>query len=302
MERAHPQVVTVGHIVYDIRNYVEAFPEPDHTAVMRMHPKAGGGGSAANVAVNLHKLGFSSGLIGSVGSDRHGKFLLSDLKRLGVDSREVKVFRGMSGLSVIIIDAQGEVRVIEDFGVADRRRAIDPDYIAKAKFLHLSGCALHLLESASKIADEAGLPISFDPGRAASRFGEKKLSAILQRCDFLIINRKELFAMTGSREEAAASELAKKYNLVCVIKQGSRETIVKTKEASSFAVEPFHVKPIDTLGAGDAFCAGFVAGIMEKRSLFDAVRFANAVAAAKVLRKGAQSLPSRSFITEKFKV
>jgi len=297
-----PEIVTIGHIVYDIRNYVEAFPEPDHTAVMRMHPKAGGGGSAANIAVNLKKLGFKSGVIGSVSSDRHGKFLLEELRRFGVDTSQVKVFRGMSGLSVIIIDAAGEVRVIEDFGVADHRRAIDADYIKGAKFLHMSGCALHMLDAASKIANTAGIPISFDPGRSASGLGERKLSEILRRCDFLIINRKELFALTGSREESMAAELAKKYNLICVIKQGSRETIVKTKDMNSFNVEPFHVKPVDTLGAGDAFCAGFIAGILEKRSLFESVKFASAVAAAKVLRKGAQSLPSRRFITEKFKI
>lgn len=296
------RIVTVGHIVYDIRNYVEKFPEPDHTAIMRMDPKVSGGGSAANVAVNLVKLGFSAGVIGSVGNDRHGKFLLSDLHRFGVDSSQVRVFRGMSGLSVIIIDSQGEVRVIEDFGVADRRRAIDPDYIKQSKFLHMSGCEFHLLDSASKIAHQAGIPISFDPGRAASRMGERKLSPILHRAEYLIINRKELFAMTGSREEAAASELARKYNLICVIKQGGREIIVKTKSAESFTVEPFHVKPIDTLGAGDAFCAGFIASVNERKSLFESVRFANAVAAAKVLRKGAQSLPSRSFIVKKFKV
>ena len=297
-----PDIVAIGHIVYDIRNYVEKFPEPDHTAVMRMHPKVSGGGSAANVAVNLGKLGFSSGVVGSVASDRHGKFLLSDLRRFGVDTSQVKVFRGMTGLSVIIIDAQGEVRVIEDFGVADRHRAIDPDYIRGAKFLHMSGCALHLLDSSSSAAHSAGIPISFDPGRAASRFGERRLSGILKRCDFLIVNRKELFAITGNREEASAAELARKYDLVCVIKQGARETIVRTGDASSFTVEPFHVLPVDTLGAGDAFCAGFISGMMEKRSLYESVRFANAAAAAKVMRKGAQSLPSRRLIEEKFKV
>lgn len=297
-----PDIVTVGHIVYDIRNYVEEFPEPDHTSVMRMHPKAGGGGSAANVAVNLSKLGFRAGVVGSVSSDRHGKFVLSDLRKFGVDTKEVRVFSGMTGLSVIIIDKHGEVRVIEDFGVADRRRAIDPDYIKGAKFLHMSGCAPHLLESASAIASRAGLPVSFDPGRAASRLGERRLSPVLKRCEYLIINRKELFAITGSREEAEAERLAKKYDLVCVIKQGGREIIVKTKEASSFKVDPFTVKPVDTLGAGDAFCAGFIAGINEKRSLYESVRFANAVAAAKVLRKGAQSLPSRRFIAKKFRI
>ncbi len=298
----HPEIVTVGHLVYDIRNYVEAFPAPDHTALMRMHPKAGGGGSAANVAVNLSRLGHPSGVIANIGNDRHGKFLLSDLSRFKVDVSQVKVFRGMTGLSVIVIDSAGEVRVIEDLGVADRRRAIEPDYIKQAKFLHMSGCALHLLESASKTAHSSGIPISFDPGRAASRLGERKLAPILKRCEYLVINRKELFAMTGSHEESKALELAKKYDLVCVIKQGAREIIVKTKEASSFTVEPFRVTPVDTLGAGDAFCAGFISGINEKKSLYESVRFANAVAASKVLRKGAQSLPSRRFITQKFKV
>lgn len=297
-----PEIVTIGHIVYDIRNYVEAFPLPDQAAVMRMPPKVGGGGSAANIAVNLRKLGFQSGVIGNVASDHHGKFLLSNLHRFGVDTSQVRVFRGMSGLSVIIIDAQGEVRVIEDYGVADRRRPIDPDYIKGSKFLHMSGCALHLLDSSSSVAYSSGLPISFDPGRAASRFGERRLSGILKRCDFLIVNRKELFAITGNREEASAAELARKYDLVCVIKQGARETIVRTGDASSFTVEPFHVLPVDTLGAGDAFCAGFISGMMEKRSLYESVRFANAAAAAKVMRKGAQSLPSRRLIEEKFKV
>jgi ribokinase len=294
------QIATLGHIVYDIRNYVEAFPEPDHTALMRMHPSVSGGGSAANVAVNLVRLGHKAGIIGSVASDRHGKFLLSDLHRRGVDISQVRVFRGMSGLSVIIVDAAGEVRVIEDLGVADRRRAIDEGCIGASDFFHMSGCAFHLLDAGSRAAHKAGVPISFDPGRAASRLGERKLAPVLKRCEFLIINRKELFAMTGSREESEAARLAKKYGLVCVIKQGAREIIVKTRDMSSFTVSPFHVKPVDTLGAGDAFCAGFVCGVVEKRSVYESVRFANAVAAAKVLRKGAQSLPSRRFIEKKF--
>ncbi len=298
----HHEIATIGHIVYDIRNYVERFPEPDHTALMRMHPSVSGGGSAANVAVNLVKLGHQSGVIGNVATDRHGKYLLSDLHARGVDVSQVRAFRGMSGLSVIIIDASGEVRVIEDLGVADHRRAIDEDFIRSSKFLHMSGCAFHLLDAASKVAHKAGIPISFDPGRAASRLGEKKLAQIFDRCEFLIINRKELFSITGSREEAEAARLAKQYNMVCVIKQGGREIIVKTRDMSSFTVPPYVVKPVDTLGAGDAFCAGFIAGVAEKRSVFESVRFANAVAAAKVLRKGAQSLPSRRFIEKKFKL
>jgi sugar/nucleoside kinase (ribokinase family) len=256
------RIVTLGHIVYDIRNYVEAFPEPDHTAIMRLHPKVGGGGSAANVALNLCRLGFSSGVIANIADDKHGEYLFQDMHCQGVDVSQIKIFKGgMTGLSVIIIDAKGEVRVIEDMGVADNSRAIDKDYVAESDFFHMSGCALPLLTEGSKIAHAAGVPISFDPGRSASRLGEKRLAPILKRCEYLIINRKELFAITNSREESAAERLAKKYDLVCVIKQGGKEIIVKTKEASSFKVDPFRVKPVDTLGAGDAFCSGFIAGV-----------------------------------------
>jgi len=298
----HPEIACLGHIVYDIRNYVEEFPGPDKTALMRMHPSVGGGGSAANVAVNLVKLGHPACLIGSVASDRHGKFLLSDLRRRGVDVSQVKVWRGMSGLSVVIIDAAGEVRVIEDLGVADRRRAIDNDCIRSSKFLHMGGCAFSLLDAGSRAAHKAGIPVSFDPGRAASCLGERKLAPVFKRCNFLIINRKELFAITGSHEEAEAARLARQYGMVCVIKQGGREVVVKAEGMPPFAVPPFNVKPVDTLGAGDAFCAGFVCGMVEKRSVFESVRFANAAGAAKVMRKGAQSLPSRRFIEGKFKV
>jgi ribokinase len=296
------KIITVGHCLYDIRNYVENFPETDQTAIMRMHPKVSGGGSAANVAVNLSKLGFSSGLIANIGNDRHGRYLLSELKKFKVDTSQVKVFRGMTGLSVIIIDNKGEVRIFIDYGVSDRKRKIDPDYIKESDFLHISGCALHMIESASKIASKYGIPISFDPGRAASKFGEKALSNVLKRAEYLIINRKELFAMVGSKEDSAIERLSTKYNLTCIIKQGAKEIAVKNKNQPFFYVEPFNVKPVDTLGAGDAFCAGFIAAINKKYSLYEAVRFANAVAAAKVLRKGAQSLPKLPTILKQFKV
>jgi len=296
------RLATVGHIIYDIRDYVEELPQKDKTVKLRMPAKVSGGGSAANVAVNACKLGIPSGVIGNIGNDRHGKFLLEELHSFKVDTSQVRKFHGASGLSVILIDKNGEVEVIEDYGVADRRRLIDEKYVRSAEFLHMSGCSIHHLEAASRAAEKEGLPISFDPGRAASKLGERKLSKILRRTKYLIVNRREIIALTG-REDIfhACEEMSEKYGLKCIIKQGGSDTLLIGDKLHA-RVPPFNVKCIDTIGAGDAFCAGFITGIMEKKSPAQAVRFANAVAAAKVLFKGAQSLPSRKYIHKRFKV
>lgn len=296
------RLATVGHIIYDIRDYVEELPQKDKTVRLRMPAKVSGGGSGANVAVNACKLGVPSGVIGNVGTDRHGAFLLEELRSFGVDTSQTLRMHGASGLSVILIDRNGEVEVIEDYGVADRRRRIDEKYVRAAEFLHMSGCSIHHLESASAAASKEGLPISFDPGRAASKLGERKLSKVLSRTDYLIVNRREIAALTR-REDTyhACEELSEKYGLTCIIKQGKGDTLLIGNRLHK-KIPPFRVKCVDTIGAGDAFCAGFITGVLEKKSLPSAVRFANAVAAAKVLFRGAQSLPTRRFIHERFKV
>src|SRR3989338_186405 len=296
------RLATVGHIIYDIRDYVEELPQKDKTVKLRFPAKVSGGGSGANVAVNACKLGIPAGVMGNIGNDRHGAFLLEELRKFKVDTTQVKKFRGASGLSVILIDMHGEVEVVEDYGVGDRHRSMDANYIRNAEFLHMSGCSLMHLESASKIASKAGIQISFDPGRAASHFGEKRLSKILSRCDYLIVNKREIRAMTGRGDTYhACASLAEKYGIDCIIKQGGSDTLVVGNRVHG-SVPPFKVKAVDTIGAGGAFCAGFITGTMRKMPILKAVRFANAVAAAKVLFMGAQSLPSRGYIKKRFGV
>ncbi len=293
-------VVTVGHIVYDIRAYVEHLPEPDVRGLMREPFHVGGGGSAANVAVNCVRLGKSAGVIGNLGKDRHGRYLWDNLWAEGVDTREVRLFGGRSALSIITIDRKGEVEVTEDLGVSERPRAMDPSYIGHARHLHLAGTSLQMLRQASKIGAKKGISISFDPGRAAAHLGERRLAPILRATDYLLVNRKELKYITGSDKDSAARRLAKKYDVTIAIKSGSKPIV--TFGAEEISVPPFKVKPVDTIGAGDAFCAGFICSMLDSKNLANALRFANAAGAAKVLHKGAQSLPRRQWIEKRFGV
>lgn len=296
-------LVCIGHLVYDIRDYVEAFPSADRTVFLRRPPQISAGGSAANVALNAVRLNHSSGLVANVGDDQHGRFILSELAREGINSSHVKlVKKGRTGLSIILIDPNGEVMVVEDLGCVDEARRLSPSYLSSAKWVHVSGCNLDWMKQAARIAGKAGLPFSFDPGRAASRLGRAALEAVLKHVELLIINRKELAAITGSFSLDGVRELSREYGCSVVLKQGSGPALACTGGHDVFSVPSFKApEVVDTLGAGDAFDAGVICGKLENRPLYESIKMGHACAAAKVMHAGAQSMPKRAQIKKLFK-
>lgn len=299
----NPEVVGIGHLVYDIRDYVQNFPQPDKTAFMRMPPQFGPGGSAANVAMNCVKLNHSAGLVANVGEDMHGKFLMQELRERGVEISQIKkVKKGRTGLSLIIIDKAGQVMVIEDKGSIDEPRKFDASYISSSKWAHMTGCSLEWLEKSSKKAQKEGVPLSFDPGRAAAHFGLRKLSSVIKRVDVLILNKKELAALSGSSSKDEVSKLAKKFNSIVILKTGHGPAVVCEPQGKMYEVPPFNAsRVVDTLGCGDAFASGVICGRLEKRSFYESIRFGHACAAAKVMNAGAQGMPKRREVRKLFK-
>lgn len=293
----------VGHLVYDIRDYVESFPQPDKTVFLRRPPEISAGGSAANVALNATRLGHSAGLVSNVGDDLHGRFLLAELACEGIDSRQVRlVKRGRTGLSIILIDKSGEVQVIEDVGCVDDPRALPASYIASARWVHMSGCSLDWLTQTARIARKADKPLSFDPGRAASRFGLKKLLPVLSACELVILNKKELKALTGTTSREEVKRLSRQLECSVVLKQGHAPALACMGGHDLFEVPPFDApQVVDTIGAGDAFDAGVIAGKLENKPLYECIRMGHACSAAKVMRAGAQSMPPRAAIRKLFK-
>lgn len=296
-------VVCVGHLVYDIRDYVEAFPQDDKTVFLTRPPAVGAGGSAANVALNVRRLGHRSGLVSNVGDDPHGQFLLRTLGRAGIHHRFVKrVSRGRTALSIILINKKGEVQVVEDVGCVEDARPMPAAYLSSARWVHLSGCSLPWLEQASRIAEKAGKPLSFDPGRAAARLGLEKLSRVLERVELLILNKKELQALTSTAALEEVKRLSREFNSSVVLKTGHGPAVCATSGRDLFEVPPFNAPSVvDTLGAGDAFDSGVICGRLEGRALLEAVRMGHACAAAKVMHPGAQSMPARATMRALFK-
>jgi len=302
MKKETKKIITCGHLVYDIRDYVEQMPQLDKTTFMFRPPQIGAGGSATNVALNVIKLGHDAALIANVGDDPHGEFLLKELKKQKLDISEVKKIKGgRSGLSIILIDRQGEVMVIEDKGCIEDKRKFDEKKIIQSDWLHLSGTSIWWLEKTSSVAFKNNKPISFDPGRAAARFGIEKLSRILERTEILLLNKKELAALSGSASEESAKALSKEFSLTVIVKNGSKDCLVCESSSKTYYVSPFKAqKVVDTLGAGDAFAAGLIVSILEQKPIIQAVKFGHAAAAAKVMHPGAGGMPKRESIEKYF--
>jgi len=264
--------------------------------------KHSGGGSAANVAVNSTKLGLKTGMIGKVGFDEYGWFVVQNFRNFEVNTDHILVdFKNPTGVSLIMVNEQGVPEFIQMIGASEPifPEEIQAEYIQKARHLHMSGLNLEALKQASKIARDSGVTVSLDSGRKKSELGFRKLKPILKNVDTLIINRHEAKVLLGLGDHAKISDIARRLrerigkDKTYMIK-GGKENIVVLSLNGDFLVPSFNVAVKDTIGAGDAFDAGFLAAMLRGKTLEDAAVYGAACGSLKCTREGAQSAPDKS--------
>ena len=123
-----------------------------------------------------------------------------------------------------------------------------------------------------------------DPGEIYAR--KKKLDPLLKQIDVLLPNRKELQLLTGKKSfKEGATVLLKKGVNVVGVKLGKDGCYV-TDGIEEHVIEPLKVKVVDTTGAGDAFCAGFLYGLKHKKPLYECGKLGNFVASQSVMAHG----------------
>lgn len=261
------------------------------------------GGSAANTVVGLARLGHKVGYVGKVGSDFEGKFLLKSLKSDKVDTRGVTVAKeSRSGIVIGFVDKLGERTLYVDPGANDALSINEADrsYADNAKFLHLTSFVGEKPFEGQKnlIQSLPDVKVSFDPGTLYARKGLAALRPILKRCFIAFPNEKELKLITGRGVEEGAKTLLKEGVNIVAAKLGERGCYV-TNGREAFQVDAFKSRILDTTGAGDAFCAGFLHGLLTGKDLHASGRIANFVASHKIEKSGArEGLPRISELRE----
>ncbi|MCW4006782.1 MAG: carbohydrate kinase family protein [Candidatus Bathyarchaeota archaeon] len=257
------------------------------------------GGSAANTAVGLARLGCKTGFIGKVGGDKEGKLLVEDFCKEGVDTQGIIHAKyGESGTVMGFVDDQGQRALYIHSGVNDALaiEEISKDYAANARFLHLTSFVGEKSFQTQKDLLET-LPrtvkVSFDPGVLYAQKGKTKLQPILQRTYLMMPNRSELKLITGEQDPTkGAAALLELGVQICAVKLGANGCYI-TDGKQTHTIEPHKGRLVDTTGAGDAFNAGFIYGLLNGKDLLECGRIGNFVASRCVMELGARtSLPN----------
>jgi ribokinase len=253
------------------------------------------GGSAANTVVGLARLGCRVGFIGKVACDSEGNRLLQEFRDEGVDTKGIAIAKdGRSGKVMGFVDRNGQRALYIDPGANDMVDSEDVNltYIANTKLLHLTSFVGErsfqtqkwLLERLPK-----NVVVSFDPGALHARRGMKKLRPIIEKTSIMLPNAGELAMITGKNDYKEGADLLLDNGVkIVAVKLGS-EGCYATDGKRSHLIAPFKIKVIDTTGAGDAFDAGFLYGLLAGMTLDEAAKAGNFVASRCVMAMGART-------------
>jgi ribokinase len=253
------------------------------------------GGSAANTVVGLARLGCKVGFIGKVGCDREGDLLLQDFRAEGVDTAgTVRTEQGESGAVMGFVDKKGARALYIDSGVNDTigLDEVNSRYASRAQFLHLTSFVGETsFQTQKRLLDAISdsVKVSFDPGALYARKGYVALEPILRRTYVLMPNAIELTLLTGEINYCKGADIMIGRGVkVVAVKLGGDGCYV-TDGRERHLIEPFKVNVVDTTGAGDAFCAGFLYGLINEKSLVECGQLGNFVASRCIMQMGART-------------
>ena len=254
-----------------------------------------GGGCALNTASALVRLGLDARVVGKVGADPFGDFILRLLDERGVDRRGVLQDSAVStSATVVLVDSAGERTFLHLPGANGRlrREELDEDALFSGRALHVAG-ALVMPEldgsPTAGILEEAkarGLTTSLDTVWDATGRWERLLPS-LPHLDLFVPSLAEGSAISREPEpESVAAWLRKRGVGTVAIKLGAEGCFVASEEFEGFVAAPA-VDAIDGTGSGDAFAAGLLYGHLAGWPLERAAALANAAGALAATAVGA---------------
>jgi ribokinase len=275
-------VVVIGSSNLDLVARLSRRPGPGET-VLGSHFAQHPGGKGLNQAVAAARAGASVALIGAVGDDDAGQSLESVAADEGIDVSHLVVINGVaSGHAVITVDDNAENSIV-----------VIPGANAYVQVQTLPAAAVVLAQLEVPVAS---IVAAFSFARAA---GSRTVlnpapvpldglpDELLMLCDVVIPNEHEV-ALLGGVDQLLASGVS-----AVIVTQGAAGVTVNTNDpAEAFTVDAFTVDPIDTTGAGDAFCGALAARLAAGDDLRHGVRYAAAGGALATTTAGAvPSLP-----------
>lgn len=248
------------------------------------------GGSAANTITALSRLGINTGFIGTIGTDKEGSFILDHMKQEGVDTTAIKKIKGATGTVIGFVDNKGE-RALYAYPGVNNAFEIDKkqtEYARSATYLHLSSFTGEKPLDAQKklLKTLEGQKISFAPG---TLYAEKmeNIKPIIEESSILFLNLKETQQLTGLNYRDGAKKLLKIGAQTVAITLGSKGCYIADNK-KTYTAKAYTAKAVDTTGAGDAFAAGFLYGLLKEKNIQICAKIGNWTASKCITKTGAR--------------
>lgn len=290
------EVVCLGIMVADvIARPVRSLPEEGKLELvdqMELHT----GGCAVNTGVALSRLGVDAAVIGKVGKDAFGDFMIAALQRRGLNTDGIRRQEGTNtSASMVCVAPSGERSFIHYLGANGEFSVPDVDFslIQGARLLHIGAAMLmpkmdgEPLAVVLRRAKEMGVLTCVDTAWDSKGRWMELLAPALPYTDMCVPSLEEARMITGEKEPEAIARVLRKAGVKTVgIKMGEDGCYV-CSGSEEYYLPPFQVQAVDANGAGDSWVAGFLTGVVKGWSLQDTARLANAVGAMSVTAMGA---------------
>ncbi|GAB6099549.1 sugar kinase [Halanaerocella petrolearia] len=272
------------------------------------------GGAESNFAIGLSRLGHQVGWFSKLGEDPHGKYVKSFIRGEGVDTSQVK-FTSEAPTGLMFKDrrelGESNVYYYRHGSAASKMKPEDlsEDYIAQAKYLHLTGITPALSDSCYKtilkaieIASKNNVKVSLDPNLRLKLWDKEKMREVIldlfKKSDIILPGLEEGEILFGTDDPIEiAHQILDLGAETVVVKLGADGALVANKEnkekVAGYQVE----RVVDPIGAGDGFAAGFISGQLRGKGLVGSTKIANAVGAfATTVTGDVEGLPTREEI------
>ncbi|MCB9459692.1 MAG: carbohydrate kinase family protein [Anaerolineaceae bacterium] len=233
-------------------------------------------GGSAIIAAGLHRLGAKVGLIADLGNDRFSRIAADLLDELGIDRTLIRQHDYPLPQLTVALSYPHDRAFITRF----EKPTEPPDLkeiLREHPSRHLHVCsflAAYDALNAVEIAHGAGTTVSFDPGWDEDALKDETIHRIAAEVDIFMPSRSELCYMMGEDDtETALQKALGRMSGGAIVMKNSAEGVLARSATQSIAVPALPVTPIDTTGAGDAFDAGFIYGLVNDYSLEDCCRY-----------------------------
>ncbi len=309
-------LIPVGRIAVDLNPVDYYCPLNESTTFKRYL-----GGSPANIAVGLARLGKKVGFMARVSDDQFGTFVTDFFKNEGIDtSHIVRCTNGEKiGLTFTEIKSETESSIVmyrnEAADLKLEPSDIDESYIKETKAVLISGTAL--CESPSReaalktvmLAKRNGVPIIFDIDYRAYNWKNSDeisiyYSAVAKEADIILGSREEYdltekLIKPGMSDRETADYWHSQNAKIVVIKHGKDGSTAYTNDGESYNIKPFPVKLLKSFGGGDGYASAFLYGLFEGFDIIDALEFGSASAAMLVASHAcSQDMPTADEVRE----